>query len=131
MADTTARMGFFPMVSGDDVEIQQAGAALISAKGDVHLTQGGAQMVRVAGDMDVRQGGVQTLMSKGDVSVSEGGILVGAARSIRVDNGMVGVALGRDVEITNSRVMFGREHAIVFGVVAGVVMAVVSRLLRR
>lgn len=127
----TARMGFFPFVSGEHVEVLQAGAAMISARGDLTLTQGGTQMARVGGDMRVQQGGVQTLLSRGDVSIEQGGVLLGAARSVRVDNGLVGVAVGRDVQLNDSRVLLTQQNAIVFGVVAGVVAAVLARILRR
>ena len=128
---TTAHMGFFPMVSGDQVTVTQAGAVAVMARGDLALTQGGVQMARVHGDTTIRQGGVQTMLSRGDVSIQEGGVLLGAARSIRVDNGLVGVALGRDVELSNSRILLTQQNAAVLGVVAGVVFALLSRLFRR
>ena len=127
---TDAKMGFFPMVKGEEVNLTQGGAMSASSEGDFNLTMGGAQWARVSGDMTVHQGGVQTLLSRGDVSVSQGGILVSASRSTRVDGGTVGFLLAGDAELNDCKVLFGKEHALMFGAVAGVVFAVVSRLLR-
>ena len=78
---TDAKMGFFPLVKGEEVNLTQGGAMSASSEGDFNLTMGGAQWARVNGDMTVHQGGVQTLLSRGDVSVSQGGILLSASRS--------------------------------------------------
>jgi hypothetical protein len=128
---TQLRTGFFPFVSGHDFEITQAGAGVVSAAGDLTLTQGGAQLARVQGNVHVEQGGIQTLLSSGDVSLEQSGFLVGAAKSVRVDNGIVGLAIGRQVELSDCRVLVTQQNAVVFGVVAGVVMAIVSRIIGR
>ena len=62
--------------------------------------------------------------------MSQGGILVSAAKSTHVEGGTVGLLVAGEAELTDCNVMFGREHAILFGAVAGVVFAVVSRILR-
>ena len=128
---TQLRAGFFPFVSGEHVEITQAGAVAVSAGGDLTLTQAGAQMARVHGNVHVEQGGIQTLLARGDVSVEQGGILVGAAKSVRVEDGFVGVAVGQHVELTNCRVLLTQQNAAVFGAVAGIVMAIVWRIIGR
>lgn len=128
---TTAHMGFFPMVSGDQITVTQAGAGVVMARGDLALTQGGIQMARVHGDTTIHQGGVQTMLARGDVSIREGGVLLGAARSVRVENGLVGVAIGRDVDLTNSRVLLTQQNALAMGAVAGLVFALLSRVFRR
>ena len=118
-------------MSGHDFEITQAAAGVVSAAGDLTLTQGGTQLAKVQGNVHVEQGGIQTLLSRGDVSIEQGGILVGAAKSVRVDNGLVGVAIGRQVELSDCRVMVTQQNAVVFGAVAGVAMAIVSRIIGR
>ncbi|MDJ0771538.1 MAG: hypothetical protein QNJ12_22320 [Ilumatobacter sp.] len=125
---TVARSGFFPIVSGDAVDIRHAGAGAILAKGDVHLHQGGAQMLRVGGDLSIEQGGAQTVLSTGDVNVRQGGMLVAVGRSIEVADGRVGLALSPRVSLTNSRALLGPAQALAVGAGFGAVVAV-GRLL--
>jgi hypothetical protein len=126
-----ARRGFFPVVVGEDVSVQQAGGTVFVSKANTDITQGGAQVVLNGGNASIHQGGAQVLASGGDVSISQGGALFALARGIRAEQSYIGVALGRAVNLADSKVVLGPREAAVFGAVAGTAAAVMMRLLRR
>src|SRR5262245_58332067 len=59
-----ATRGFFPVVAGNDVHIQQAGGVVFVAKRHLSIEQGGGQVLASAGTLDVRQGGGTALIAK-------------------------------------------------------------------
>ena len=143
-----ARKGFFPIVAGREVSVAQAGGNLFLARGSLRLTQGGGNLLVAGGDVSIRQGGTQLLLARGgisineggaaligaggDVSITEGGAAVIAARSVRAERAYVGVALGQDVTVSDdSRVLLAPLQAAIFGGALGLVLAVVTRALRR
>ena len=128
---TTARAGFFPLVHGDEVEMGQAGAVGVLARGDVSIRQGGANLLATTGDLDIRQGGAQTLLALGDVAISQGGAIVTAAGSVRVDQGWVGLALGGKVDLQDSRVLLGPAQAFALGAGAALVVVCAKWCARR
>jgi hypothetical protein len=127
-----ARRGFFPVVLGDEVSVAQAGGRLFVSRGDIHLSQGGAQRMVARGDVTINQGGAQMLLTGGDVSIREGGAMIAVAANVQARSSYVGLAIGRDVEISDdSTLLFGPRQAAVFGAVAGLVCGVVASVLRR
>ena len=129
---TQARMGFFPLVTGEHVAVTQAGAMITASKGDFDLTQGGMMAAAVGGDLKIRQGGVQLVAVKGDVSIRQGGAAVVFAPSIVAERSYIGFALARDIELSEgSKILFGPKEAAAFGVALGLVAAGILRLLRR
>ena len=127
-----ARMGFFPLVTGEHVAVTQAGAMITASKGDFHLTQGGATAAAVGGDLKIRQGGAQFVVARGDVSISQGGAAVVLAPSIAAERSYIGFAIARDIELSkDSKILFGLQEAAVFGAALGLVAAGILRLLRR
>ena len=130
-APTTARTGFFPLVHGDEVEVRQAGALGVLARGDVSIQQGGANLLATTGDLDIRQGGAQTLLAAGDVTINQGGAIVTAAGSVRVDRGWVGLALGSKVDLQDSRVLLGPAQVLAVGAGVAAVVACAKWCARR
>ncbi len=129
---TEARMGFFPLVTGEHVAVTQAGVMITVSKGDFHLTQGGARAAAVGGDLKIQQGGAQYLVAKGDVTISQGGAAVMLAPSIAAERSYVGFAIAREIEVSeDSKILFGPKEAAVFGAALGLVAAGILRLLRR
>ena len=130
-APTVAHTGFFPVVIGTDVRVEQAGGAVFVSKGDLSLSQAGAQAILAGGDVSIQQGGVKTILAKGDVSITEGGALLAAGREVQVRGGWVAVALGLRVDLSNSKVLIGPKQAAVFGAVAGLVAVLLRGLMGR
>jgi hypothetical protein len=128
---TTARRGFFPLVHGDEVDLRQAGAAGVLARGDVSIRAGGANLLVTGGDLHIEQGGGQTLLAAGDVTIRQGGTIVAAARSVKVDRGWVGLALGGRVDLDDSRVLLGPVEALALGAGLGMVAACAKWCARR
>jgi hypothetical protein len=127
-APTTTRMGFFPLVLGTAVDMQQSGAMAVLARGDVAVSQGGAQMLLAGGNVTIDQGGGQTILSRGDLSIREGGALLAAGATVEVHKGWVGLALGRHIDLTNSRVLLGPLQALSLGAGIGIVATLTKRL---
>jgi hypothetical protein len=128
---TVARTGFFPLVSGDHIEMRQAGAMALISRGDLSMSEAGGQLMVAGGDISMEQGGAQTILAKGDVTLREGGALVAAGATVTVRQGWVGCAIGRNVDLTGARLLLGPAQAAAFGAAAGVVAAVVGTLLAR
>ena len=78
-----ATRGFFPVVAGNDVHIQQAGGVVFVAKRHLSIEQGGGQVLVSAGTLDVRQGGGTALIAK-EAQVSQGivGVLIAGRATI-------------------------------------------------
>ncbi len=129
--EITARQGFFPLVTADDVRMTQAGSFVVMASGPASFKQAAANFCFVGGDVDVTQGGSNVTIAAGDVSVRQGGggIMVGAKVDVR--EGFVGAVLARDVQLENSRVLLTTPQAAAFGAALGAVLLLFGRLLRR
>jgi len=128
---TTARTGFFPLVSGEVVEMQQCGTMAVLARGDVTLTQGGAQLLLAGGDLTVNQGGGRVIASKGNVSIHQGCALLAGGAKVEAHESWVGIVLGGHVDLTNSRVLLGPVPTLAMGAAIGVAAALTHRLLNR
>ena len=126
-----ARRGFFPVVAGNDVSIEQAGAAVLLSRSAMELTQAGGHVILSGGSTSIHQGGATLMASGGDVSISQGGAMVTAARSIRAERSYIGVAVTPRIEAADTTILVGSREAALIGAVAGAAIAVVGRLLRR
>ena len=126
---TRALRGFFPFVSGESISMQQAGSAAILARGDVSLENSGSQVLLTNGGASIANGGAQTVLANGDVEISQGGALLTAARQIEVDHGFVGLAVGRDVRLTDSKVLLTPPGALLIaaGLALGIGLAARGR----
>lgn len=123
MSDHMAvRTGFFPVVAADEVTMSQAGSSAVFSGGDVSLTQAGANFLLSAGRANIVQGGAMTLASLGDVTVEQGGAMLVAAGSVSVREGLVGVALGGNVDLDDAKVLIGPVQAIAMGAGIGLVL---------
>ena len=128
---TTVRSAFVPVMKGDSIDMKNAGAIAVFARGEVTVREGGAQMMLTGGDLTVEQGGAQTIVARGDVSIREGGALAVAAPNVEITDGWVGMALGARVDITGSRVLLAPLQALCLGAGFGVVIALARHLFRR
>lgn len=132
MKDSKARRGFFPFVVGDEVSVEQAGGLGFVSSGDLRLRQGGGRWIVAGGDLDILQGGGGSLLAAGDVNVQQGGAGLVAGRSVKLDRSYVGVALGGTVEVADeSRLVFGSGPTLLVGVLAGMVLGGLLRLVRK
>ncbi|MBT8216405.1 MAG: hypothetical protein HKN74_03390 [Acidimicrobiia bacterium] len=118
---TTAHRGFFPVVTGEAVTIQQAGATVVMSRSTTSVTQGGAQVMLTGGDAVIHQGGANLLGVAGDASLTQGGAVVAAAGSIEARNSYLGIAIAPSITLSEgSRVLIGPREAAIVGVVATV-----------
>src|SRR5262245_43459947 len=78
-----ATRGFFPVIAGNDVHIEQAGGVMFLARRHLSIEQGGGQWLVSAGTLDVRQGGGAALIAK-EAQVSRGnvGVLIAGRATI-------------------------------------------------
>jgi hypothetical protein len=79
----STRRGFFPVVVGRDVSMQNAGGAVLIAKHDLKISRGGGQWLVAGRDQSIEQGGGAFLLS----------------RRARVTNGFVGVIVAGRVTL--------------------------------
>lgn len=128
---TTARFGFFPFVTGDRVEVRQAGVTAALAGGDLDLTQGGTQLSLVGGSASIVQGGAQMLVAGGDVTITQGGAGVLFSRSVHVDQGIVGIVLAPRAVLEGSTVVFSPGAAAALGGAIALGIGVVGLLAAR
>ena len=140
-----ARRGFFPVVTGDEVSLVQAGATFCLSRGDLGMTQAGARLSMAGGNLSIREGGSLLTLAGGDasieeggsllllagrdVSISEGGAAVVAARQVRAERSFLGFVLGGKIDVADdSTLLIGSGQAAIFGAVAGLVCAIAGRL---
>lgn len=82
-AGRRAHRGFFPVVAGQDVHVQQGGGVIFLARRNLSIEQGGGQWLLGGGDLSVQQGGTAAMI----------------ARSARVERGFVGALIAGRVEL--------------------------------
>lgn len=130
---TTARRGFFPLVTGTDVEVQQAGGMAFAARNDLHMQQAGGRVMAAGHDLSIDQGGGSLIAAGNDITVNAGGGgLVAAGNSVTLTNSIAGIAVGSTVQADEgSKIIFGSAGSLAAGVLAGLALSVVLRLVRR
>lgn len=127
-----ARSGFFPLVRGENVTVRQAGGLVFGAAHDLGLREGGGQLIAAGNNMTVNDGGGMVLAAGNRLSVTNGGAALAVSPNVEVRQGLVGVALAAKLDVADdSRVLVDPKGAVLIGVVAGVVAALLGRLLRR
>lgn len=128
-----AKRGFFPFVTGEEVDVRQAGAMAIAARNDLSMQQGGGRIMAAGHDMEVTQGGGSLMAAGNNLSVTAGGGgLIAAGNSITLTDSIAGVVIGRTVQVDEgSRVVFGSVGSLAAGAVAGMGIALVLGLVRR
>ena len=112
---TKARFGFFPFIAADHVEVRQAGVTAALAGGNMDLAQGGAQLALVGGSLSIAQGGANAVIAGGDATIAQGGAVVLVSKSVKVDQGIVGVLLAPKAELENTTVVFSPQAAAALG----------------
>jgi len=78
-----AARGFFPVVGGEDVHVEQSGGIVFLARRHLSIERGGGQWLVSTGTLDIRQGGGAALIAK-EAQVSEGnvGVLIASHATI-------------------------------------------------
>ncbi|HEX7018405.1 MAG TPA: hypothetical protein VF159_00235 [Gemmatimonadaceae bacterium] len=114
--DVTARKGFFPLVLGRDVAVQQAGGVAFIAGHDFALREGGGQWLVSLGNQTIERGGGAALIS-------------GRAH---VTHGFVGLLIaGRATLDANSRAFVNIPLAGAAAIAAGFALGLVLGAIRR
>ncbi len=119
---TEAKRGFFPLVIGDRVSLKQGGAVALVAKDNLEISQGGGQLIGAGNRVSISQGGGWVIGAGGSVAIDRGGAAILGARHVRVERSIIGIALGGDVEVEDSRVVLGSGAALMIGLVLGVIL---------
>lgn len=101
-----AHRGFFPIVSGLDVDVSQAGSQLIAAGNVLRLQQGGGNVLAAGNRLEVEQGG---------------GLLL-AAPNVSVRDGWVGMVVGNDVRLDGTKIATTTPAALGVAVLVGLVV---------
>jgi hypothetical protein len=86
------------------------------------------------GGVTIRQGGCGPLIANGDVSIEQGGTqsIIAAGGATLGDRAFVGVVVSPKVTVEEGgKVLLNTPQALALGAAAGVVFALVSRLVRR
>lgn len=125
---TEAKRGFFPLVTGGRVSLQQGGAVALVAKDNLEISQGGGQLIGAGNRVSISQGGAWVIGAGNGVAIDRGGAAILGARHVRAERSIIGFAFGRDVEVEDSRVILGSGATLIVGLVIG---ALLGWLVRR
>ncbi len=102
-------------VECDSFEMERAGAAMVVAGGEVSIHRSGAGVVVADGEMRLMQSGAAVMV----------------ANEAEVTQGFVGILAATDVEFgPDTKILATWREAVIFGVVFGVVAAVVDLAFR-
>ena len=128
---TKSVVGF---VKARDVHLTGSGAGFVAADGNFSILNGGCGPVLANGSVTIRNGGCGPLVANGDVSIENGGTqLVVASGGARIGpRAFVGVVVSPSVTVEDGgRVMTASPLALAAGAGVGLVVALISRLVRR
>jgi hypothetical protein len=117
MAESTVRahQGFFPLVVGHDVRVDNGGGAVFIAKRDLAISRGGGQWLVAGRDQTIEQGGGALLLS----------------RRARVTQGLVGVLVAGRVSLDGgARALVHVSLPVAAAAVAGLAIGLVLGRLR-
>ena len=124
--------GFVPVVRAEgNMSLRQGGSIALVAGGDVDITEGGAGFCVVGGSVNITQGGSGSMVVGGHADLSEASVGQMAAIQASVTDGKVGLLLAGNATLERSEVMVTTQQAAVFGVAAGVVCFLMSKLFGR
>ncbi|HEY7667898.1 MAG TPA: hypothetical protein VIE12_07200 [Actinomycetota bacterium] len=134
MSDVVMTSGLVGSITGRDVALESAAAGFVAAEGNVSVINGGCGPVFTNGSVTITNGGCGPMIANGDVSIENGGTqAILAAGGARIGpRAFVGLVASPSVTVEDGgRVLFGPREALAFGAVAGLVFAVLSRVIRR
>jgi hypothetical protein len=132
--DASVDKSLVGMIRARDLHLTQSAAGPAVVGGNLSILQGGCGPVIANGGVTIRQGGCGPLIANGDVSIEQGGTqsVIAAGGATLGDRAFVGVVLSPKVTVEEGgKVLLNTPQAIALGEVAGVVFALVSRLVRR
>ncbi len=127
---TSVRNGFVPVIKGGTVDMRNAGALAVLAHADINIREGGALVMLAGGDLSVEQGGAQMMLARGNIAMNDAGAMFATGATVEVVDGWVGIAVGRRVDISNSRVLLGPFQALGFGVGLGISLSFARRIFK-
>ncbi len=93
----------------------------------IHIAHGGIHRAH-ARLIDVSQGGIALAISE-SVTVQDGGIAVAFADTVNMAGGGITVAVAREIT-GNTNILFDLRAALAFGLITGIVVSLLNRLLR-
>lgn len=132
--DAVVKGSVLGAVRARDVHLTNAGAGFVAAGGNVSVLNGGCGPVVATGGVTIHNGGCGPVITGGDVSFTNGGTqsVMAAGGATIGSNGYVGLVVSPTVTVADGgKVLFTTREALLFGAVAGVVAAVLSRVFRR
>lgn len=121
-------------VRARDVHLHQAVAGPVAAGGNLSILQGGCGPVIANGTVTIRQGGCGPMIANGDVSIEQGGTqsIMAAGGATLGEHAYVGLVLSPKVTVEEGgTVLMSTKQALAFGAAAGLVFALLSRIVRR
>ena len=130
--DVTGR--FVGFVNADDLHLTRSVAGLVATRGNLSILNGGCGPVLTNGGVTIRNGGCGPVLAKGDVSIQNGGTqaIVAAGGATIGQRAFVGVVASPKVTIEEGgRVLLSSPMAIAVGAGIGLVVGLLSRLMRR
>ena len=133
-SDTNVRNAFVGLVKARDVHLRGAAAGFVAAEGDLSIQNAGCGPVIANGGVTIRNGGCGPMIANGDVSIENGGTqgIMAAGSATIGPRAVVGFVLSPKVTVEDGgKVVMGPSQAALFGATAGVVGALLLRLMRR
>jgi hypothetical protein len=133
-SDASVRNAFVGLVKARDVRISDAGAGFVAAGGNFSILNGGCGPVIANGGVTIRNGGCGPMIANGNVSIEHGGTqsILAAGNATIGSKAIVGLVVSPKVTVEDGgKVLMGPSQAALFGAAAGVVGALVLRLIRR
>ncbi len=136
-AEVTVRNKVIGMVRAGDVSLEQSASLATTARGGAQLNQsasvalisGGDTSLHLSaavaapclGDLRLDKSAVQWVVAAGDVALEKSACAAAVSPAVRVERGVVGVALARRVEVgEGGRVLFGPLAAAALGIGLGI-----------
>ena len=121
-------------VRARDVHLTQAMAGLVAADGNVSILNGGCGPVLANGGVTLRNGGCGPLIANGDVSIEQGGTqsVMAAGGATIGPSAWVGLVVSPKVTVEDGgKVLMSTRQAAAFGATVGLVVALLTRMVRR
>ena len=117
-------------VAADHVTIENAFAKSVECD-SLEMERAGAGMIVAGGEVSMHRSGAGALVADGEMRLVQSGAAVMVANEAEVTQGFVGVLAATDVEFgPDTRVLATWREAVIFGVVFGVVAALVDLAFR-
>ena len=133
-SDVNVTNSIVGLVKARDVHLTDAGAGFVAADGNFSILNGGCGPVIANGGVTIRNGGCGPMIANGDVSIEYGGTqgILAAGGATIGPRAFVGFVVSPRITVEDGgRVLMTPRQAVLFGAVAGVACALMSRLIRR